>query len=97
PVARAPDMGQALSEAVERLRLGMTARIRAALPGSRGAVASALITGMRGGIEPDDEAALRDAGLAHVLAIAGLHMALVGLGLFWLVRAVLAAFPSIVL
>ena len=44
-------------------------------------------------LREDDEAALRDAGLAHVLAIAGLHMALVGLGLFWIVRALLAPFP----
>ena len=73
----------------------MTLRIRAALPGSEGAIASAIITGERGGIDPEDEAALRDAGLAHVLAIAGLHMALVGAGLFWLVRAVLAAIPRI--
>ena len=75
----------------------MTARIHAGLPGSEGAIASALITGERGGIDADDEAALRDAGLAHVLAIAGLHMALVGMGLFWLVRAVLAAFPVVAL
>ena len=72
-------------------------RIRAALPGSEGAIASAIITGERGGIDPEDEAALRDAGLAHVLAIAGLHMALVGAGLFWLVRAVLAAIPALAL
>jgi 2-keto-3-deoxy-6-phosphogluconate aldolase len=45
----------------------------------------------------EDEAALRDAGLAHVLAIAGLHMALVGGGLFWAARALLAAFPSLAL
>ena len=40
---------------------------------------------------------MRDAGLAHVLAIAGLHMALVGLGLFWTVRALLALIPAIAL
>jgi len=40
---------------------------------------------------------LRDAGLAHVLAIAGLHMALVGGGIFWLLRAGLAAVPALVL
>ena len=40
---------------------------------------------------------MRDAGLAHVLAIAGLHMALVGLGLFWVVRAMLAAIPRLAL
>ena len=97
PLAAAPGFAARGAAQVEILRETMTARIRAALPGSDGAIASALITGERGGIEPDDEAALRDAGLAHVLAIAGLHMALVGMGLFWLVRAVLAAFPSVVL
>ena len=97
PLAHAPPPAAEISEAIETLRLAMTARIRAGLPGSRGAIASALITGMRGGIEEDDVAALRDAGLAHVLAIAGLHMALVGLGLFWLVRAILAAFPVVAL
>ncbi|HEY4115061.1 MAG TPA: ComEC/Rec2 family competence protein [Rhizomicrobium sp.] len=83
--------------AIELLRWRMTARIHAVLPGSTGAIAAALITGDRGGISEDDESALRDAGLAHVLAIAGLHMALVGLGLFWLVRAVLALIPAIAL
>lgn len=83
--------------AVALLRWRMTRRIEAALPGSVGGVASALITGDRGLISEDDEAALRDAGLAHVLAIAGLHMALVGLGLFWILRAALAAIPPIAL
>jgi competence protein ComEC len=86
-----------LEQGIARLRWDMTRRIRAALPGSEGAIASALITGMRGGIAADDEAALRDAGLAHVLAIAGLHMALMGMGLFWLVRALLAASPYLAL
>ena len=67
------------------------------MPESQGAIASAIITGERGGIDAEDEAALRDAGLAHVLAIAGLHMALVGAGLFWLVRAILAGIPSLAL
>jgi competence protein ComEC len=83
-----------VSQLVERLRFRMTARIHEVLPGSTGAIASALITGDRGGISDNDESSLRDAGLAHVLAIAGLHMALVGLGIFWLVRALLAAWPS---
>jgi competence protein ComEC len=82
---------------IQQLRWRVSARIRSVLPGSTGAIASALITGDRGGISEEDESALRDAGLAHVLAIAGLHMALVGLGLFWAVRAFLALFPSIAL
>ncbi len=79
------------------LRWRMSARIHEVLPGSTGAIASAIITGDRGGISAQDDAALRDAGLAHVLAIAGLHMALVGFGLFWAVRALLALFPVIAL
>src|SRR5476649_2257900 len=43
---------------------------------------------LAGGIlfSDEDEEALRAAGLAHVLAIAGLHMALMGGGIFWLLR-----------
>jgi competence protein ComEC len=95
--ARAPTPGQWIGAAVEDMRLVMTQRIQAALTGSTGGIASALITGERGGISDEDEEALRDAGLAHVLAIAGLHMALVGGGIFWLLRAVLAAIPALVL
>jgi len=97
PLASALAPVPQLAASVENLRQGMTARIRASLPGGEGAIASALITGQRGGIDEGDQAALRDAGLAHVLAIAGLHMALVGIGLFWLVRAVLAGFPIVAL
>ena len=89
--------GERLLQGIENLRARMTARIHAALPGSTGAIAAALVTGQRGGISDEDESALRDAGLAHVLAIAGLHMALVGGGLFWLVRALLAAVPALAL
>lgn len=86
-----------LGLAVAKLRVAITRRIHAVLPGSTGGIASALITGDRGLIAPEDEAALRDAGLAHVLAIAGLHMALIGLGLFWTVRALLALVPALAL
>jgi competence protein ComEC len=94
---RAATFGENIDTAIEHLRWKMSAHIRSVLPGSTGAIASALITGDRGGIAEDDEQALRDSGLAHVLAIAGLHMALVGLGLFWAVRALLALFPVIAL
>lgn len=94
---RADTFGDRIDSAIEHLRWKMSARIKSVLPGSTGAIASALITGDRGGIAEDDEQALRDSGLAHVLAIAGLHMALVGLGLFWAVRALLALFPFIAL
>ncbi|HEY5047146.1 MAG TPA: ComEC/Rec2 family competence protein [Rhizomicrobium sp.] len=86
-----------VSAQIESLRWRIAARIHEVLPGSRGAIAAALIAGDRGGISDSDEQSLRDAGLAHVLAIAGLHMALVGLGLFWTCRATLALIPAIAL
>jgi len=95
--AEPPGVWERLGAGIENLRLTMTRHIQSALPGSIGGIASALITGERGGINDEDEAALRDAGLAHVLAIAGLHMALMGGGIFWLLRAVLAAIPAIAL
>jgi competence protein ComEC len=94
---RPPTWRERISGWVADLRWRIVGRIRAVLPDSRGAIAAALIAGARGGIADADEAALRDAGLAHVLAIAGLHMALVGGGLFWLVRALLAAVPALAL
>jgi competence protein ComEC len=97
PLARPLYLWERVPIVIEDLRSRLTRRIRAELPESQGAIASAIITGERGGIDPEDEAALRDAGLAHVLAIAGLHMALVGAGLFWLVRAALAAVPVLAL
>ncbi|HEY5337356.1 MAG TPA: ComEC/Rec2 family competence protein [Rhizomicrobium sp.] len=95
--APSPVWGDQVSTQLLLMRWRMTQRIHDVLPGSTGGIAAALITGDRGAIAPHDESALRDAGLAHVLAIAGLHMALVGLGLFWVVRALLALFPSITL
>ena len=95
--AEAPTLWRRVGQGLESLRLAMTQRIRKNLGDSDGGIASALITGERGGISDEDEAALRDAGLAHVLAIAGLHMALMGGGIFWLLRAILAAIPALAL
>ena len=97
PLIAPPGWREKIPLAMEGLRDRMTARIRGGLPGSNGAIAAALITGGQGGIDPEDQDALRDAGLAHVLSISGLHMAMVGFGLFWLARAILAAFPYLAL
>jgi competence protein ComEC len=88
--ARRVTAWQHIAVEIEGLRHTMTKRVRAALPGPNGAIAAALITGDRGAIDEDDNAAFRDSGLAHILSISGVHMALVGLGIFWALRALLA-------
>ena len=79
------------------LRAAIEARVTAALPGGTGAVASALLTGSQSAIPADDIAALRDSGLAHLLSVSGLHVAIViGLG-FVVLRAAIAAVPWLAL
>lgn len=82
---------------VESLRQRLTERIHAALPGPVGAVAAALMTGDRGAIPEDVNAAMRDSGLAHLLSISGLHMGLVGGLIFFAVRLVLATWERVAL
>jgi competence protein ComEC len=68
----------------------MTKRVTAAIAGPDGNIAAALITGERGQIDEEDNQAYRDSGLAHVLLISGVHLALAGLGIFWVLCALLA-------
>jgi competence protein ComEC len=84
-------------ESLRRLRVNMERRITAALPGSTGGIASALITGKRGAISADVTQAFRDSGLAHLLAVSGDHLGLVGGIVFFAVRALLALAPWVAL
>ena len=63
--------------AVQRLRQSIGHEIQRAAPGRSGAVSAALVTGNKSGIPEDVTEALRVSGLAHILSISGLHMALV--------------------
>lgn len=83
--------------AIDALRDAVKRRVRVALPGETGGIAVALITGDRGGIPQNVTEAMRDSGLAHVLAISGLHMAIMAGSVFWLARALLAAIPGLAL
>ncbi len=55
-----------------------------------GAVVAALMTGERGGISEQVMAGVRKSGLAHLLAISGLHIGLIAGIVFFGVRAILA-------
>src|SRR6516164_8924969 len=76
---------------------GGARRINAVLPVSTGGVASALITGKRGAIAEEVKQSFRDSGLSHLLAIAGLHLGLVGAFVFFTVRGSLALIPPVAL
>ena len=83
--------------ALAQVRQNLTERVLAGLEGTRGAVATALMTGRRGAIPADLMSAIRDSGLAHLLAISGLHIGLVAATLFVGLRAALALMPTVAL
>lgn len=93
------DLGtkQHLVLALAGLRQDVTERIRAALPGDEGGVAAALVTGDKAGIPKSVLNDYRDSGLAHLLAISGLHMTLVAGLVFFVVRGALALVPRVAL
>jgi competence protein ComEC len=75
----------------------LSERLRAALPGETGAFAAALVTGDRRGLPTEALDALRVSGLAHLLSISGLHMAVVCGLLFWTARLALVLVPGLAL
>jgi len=88
---------ETVEHAIADWRQTLSAHLRAQLPGRAGAVAAALMTGDRGAIPEETLAAMRDAGLAHLLAISGLHVGLIAGWLFFSVRFLLSLIPFLAL
>lgn len=61
-----------------RWRAAAGRRLTARLPPDVAGVASALLLAERGGVHPELQRQFANAGLAHVLAVSGLHVGLVG-------------------
>ncbi len=78
-------------------REAVASRIMAELPGERGAIAATLMTGLGTAIPAQDRAAFAASGLAHLLAVAGLHIGIVMGLVFGAVRTALAAVEYTVL
>jgi competence protein ComEC len=76
------------------LRGSIGDRIRSILPGDKGAFAASLVNDERRAISPETIEALRVSGLAHIIAISGLNMAL-SAGIFYVgMRYALSLFPG---
>lgn len=63
---------------INAVRYALAERIVARLGERTGGVAAAMTTGHETWIQSPDLDAMRDSGLAHILSISGLHMAVVG-------------------
>ncbi len=95
-LAEGPAAG-GFAEAMASLRHAITSRIQDRIGGVVGAVAAALVTGERGAITEEVNAAMRDTGLAHLLSISGLHISLVAGIVFLGLRTLLALVPTLAL
>lgn len=97
PAEETREWREAAMLSLSTLRQDWTRRITAQTEGAGGAIAAALMTGVRGPIPDHVDAAFRDSGLAHILSISGLHLTLVAGLLFFLLRALLALSPHLTL
>lgn len=94
---RAETFAEAVASAIQDVRRAASDRILAATSPRTGPIAAAFLTGERGLISDDDNEAMRDSSLAHLLSISGLHMALAGFGFFMALRLIFAAVPAVAL
>lgn len=86
-----------LAMAVNGARFALAQRIVERLGERTGGIAAAMTTGHETWIAREDLDAMRDSGLAHILSISGLHMAIVGGFAFFAVRLGVAALPWLAL
>jgi competence protein ComEC len=82
-LARNPGL---LRGSIEDLRREIRRFIERAFPRDNGALIKALVVGDMGGISKDIRTAFTAAGVNHVLSISGLHVAMLGLVVFLLIR-----------
>jgi competence protein ComEC len=87
-----PDSGS-----IAVLQRHLAEHVRAQVPGSPGAIAAAFASGDRGGITEADAAAMRDAGLTHLLSISGLHVSAVVAAAYFVALRFLALWPALAL
>lgn len=82
---------------VNAQRFDLAKRIVARQGERAGGVAAAMTTGHEAWLDPAEVDVMRDSGLAHILSISGLHMAVVGGFAFFLVRLLVALWPWLAL
>ncbi len=89
----APPARLALQMRLNALRWGLAERIVEQMGASNGGLAAAMITGHEAFVPKEQVEDLRASGLAHIISISGLHMAIVGGFAFGAVRLLIAAWP----
>jgi competence protein ComEC len=79
------------------LQSNLSQHVRGRLGGSAGTIAAAFASGDRGAIAEQDDEAMRDAGLTHLLSISGLHVSAVVAATWFIAIKLLALWPWLAL
>ena len=77
-----------LEEFLSQLRYESEVLFRKLLGEKNGATASAMVLGRKKGMDSEVKALYQGAGISHLLAISGLHLSLIGAGLFRLLKKI---------
>jgi competence protein ComEC len=75
---------------MQRARMAISTAIQSRIDGQAGAVAAALMTGDRSGIEERTNVVMRDSNLYHIISISGLHMSMLSGFIYAALRLALA-------
>ena len=91
-IIRQPEVST-IQSVLEELRLSISNQVKRAVPADLQGVMTTFLTGEKTAIEEDELQAMRDAGLAHLLAISGLHVGLIAGIVFFISRFAMALVP----
>ena len=86
-----------LGDALCRLRRFFSGVLENSLPERESGVMKAMLLGEKGALDPALKKLYQQSGIAHILAISGLHLSLLGMGLFRLLRRLRLPRPLCVL
>ncbi len=81
----------------EKIRFIINQKINDVISNKEGGIVQALITGNKSVIDKNVRQSFADSGIAHLLAISGLHVGIIGGFFFILFRILLCCFPFIAL
>lgn len=82
---------------LQNMRHQLTMQIRHQLQGETGGIVAALVTGDRSGISAETREHFARSGVAHILAISGLHLSLIAGIFFFSIRRLFSLIPLLAL
>jgi competence protein ComEC len=92
-----PPLALRVELAINAARWELSRRIAGDMDGASAGLGVAMITGYQAWLSDDAQTSLRNSGLAHIISISGVHMAIVGGFVFLLTRLLIALWPWLAL